>query len=325
MTKAIARWAGTIGLAAVLAVGCAGQGDDADSSSGGDEGFAERSAEAAMDVEPGDVGTEAADEAPAPGAVDAGVAEEASAADGGGGPGGDTALAALDVLGAQRDVVRTGTMEVTVDEVEGAADAVRALATEADGFVADEQVRAADGTVDITIRVPADAFEDVRAGVAELGDVTEQDVQAQDVTAEMVDVESRITSLRASVERVRGLLDEAGDVAQLALVEGELASRETELEALLGQQRVLADQVALATLSVHLGEDPPPTPSEDAAGFTDGLHRGWVVLVEGGRFAMAVTGFLLPLALPGVPAAVAARWWWLRRRPQAATVTPPRP
>lgn len=306
MTNAMARWAGTIGLAAVLAVGCAGQSDDADSSADGEAGYDDRS-----------------ERAPAPGAVDAEAADEAAA--GAGGAGGETALADLDVVGADRDVVRTGTMQVTVDEAEGAADEVRALATEAGGFVADEQVRAVDDTVDITVRVPADAFEDVRVGVSELGDVTEQDVQAQDVTADMVDLESRITSLRASVERVRGLLDEAGDVAQLALVEGELASRETELEALLGRQRVLADQVALATLTVHLGEDPPPTPSEDAAGFTDGLDRGWVVLVESGRFAMAVTGFLLPLALPGVPAALALRWWWLRRRPQAATITPPRP
>jgi hypothetical protein len=311
MTTAMARWAGTIGLAAVLAVGCTGQDDDADSSAGGVAADHDGSGEMAPEAAPQDAGAEATDEA----------AAEAAAGDG---TGGAAELAALEVVGAERDVVRTGTMQVTVDEIETAANEVRALATEADGFVADEQVRAVDDTVDVTVRVPADAFEDVRAGVAELGDVTEQDVQAQDVTAEMVDVESRITSLRASVDRVRGLLGEAGDVAQLALVEGELASRETELEALLGQQRVLADQVALATLTVHLGEDPPPAPSEDAAGFSDGLRRGWVVLVEGGRFALAVAGFLLPLAVPGVPAAVAVRWWWLRRRPEA-TLTPPRP
>ena len=144
----MARWAGTIGLAAVLAVGCAGQSDDADNSAGGDARSDDRSTDAALDVAPGDVDAEAADEA---------------AADGDG-TGGHTALAAFDVAQAERDVVRTGTMQVTVDEVEAAADEVRALATEAGGFVADEQVRAVDDTVDITVRVPADAFEDVRSG-----------------------------------------------------------------------------------------------------------------------------------------------------------------
>ncbi|HEX6420165.1 MAG TPA: DUF4349 domain-containing protein, partial [Acidimicrobiales bacterium] len=127
------------------------------------------------------------------------------------------------------------------------------------------------------------------------------------------DLDSRIASLRASVERLRDLLGRAGNVDQLAAVEGELAGRETELEALLGQQRVLADQVALGTLTVELGEDPPPRPSADAAGFGDGLRRGWVLAVDGGRLALAAAGFLLPFAAVALPAALAVRWWRARR------------
>ncbi len=296
MTKAMARWVGLLGLAAVLAVGCAGRDDEA-SDAGGATSDAPELADGMT--------TEGADDA----------------ATGGDGAAGEAApTAALDLVAADRDVVRTGSMRVTVDEVDDAAGEVRSVAIAAGGFVADEQVRAADDTVDVTVRVPADAFDDVRASIGELGDVSEQDVQARDVTADVVDLESRIASLRASVERVRALLSQAGDVTQLALVEGELASRETELEALLGQQRVLADQVALATLTVHLGEDDSPSPSDDAAGFTDGFRRGWVALVDGGRVALAVAGFLLPFAVPAVLVAAIVRWWQ-RRRPAATPVT----
>ena len=138
------------------------------------------------------------------------------------------------------------------------------------------------------------------------------------MTAEVVDLESRIASLRASVDRVRALLGEAGTVDQLAVVEGELTGRETELEALLGQQRVLADQVALGTLTVHLSEDAPPAPAEGAPGFRDGLRRGWVAFVDGGRAVLAASGFLLPFAVPAVPAGLAVRWWLRRRRPVPA-------
>jgi hypothetical protein len=317
MTKAMARWVGTIGLAAVLVAGCADRGDD-DAHSADDSGANE------LSEAPGPMSTEAGGEA-------GGGADADAGADAGSGTSAEAAptapTAALDLVATDRDVVRTGSMWVTVDEVDDAAADVRARATDAGGFVADEQLRAADDRVDVTVRVPADAFEDVRAAIGHLGDVTEQDVQAQDVTAEMVDVESRIASLRASVERVRALLGQAGDVAQLALVEGELASRETELEALLGQQRVLADQVALATLTVHLGEDEVPSPSEDAAGFTDGFRRGWVALVDGGQALLAAVGFLLPFAVPAGLVALALRWW-VRRRPSATPPTPatePRP
>ena len=132
-----------------------------------------------------------------------------------------------------------------------------------------------------------------------------------------VDVESRIASLRASVVRVRGLLAQSGNVAQLALVEGELARREAELEALLGQQRVLRDQVDLATLTVHMSQDAAPSPSDDAPGFADGLRRGWVAAVDGGRITLAVAGFVLPFAVPLALVALGVRRWQ-RRRPAAA-------
>jgi Domain of unknown function (DUF4349) len=215
-----------------------------------------------------------------------------------------------------REVVRTGTMELDVEEVDATAADVRRLASDAGGFVAHEQVRARDAEADLTVRVPSDRFDGARAAIAELGDVAEQNVETRDVTAEVVDVESRIASLRASVARVRGLLSLSGDVAQLALVEGELARREAELEALLGQQRVLGDQVDLATLTVRMSEDAAPSPSDDAPGFLDGLRRGWVVAVDGGRIALAVAGFVLPFAVPLVLVALGVRRW--QRRPPAA-------
>jgi hypothetical protein len=261
-----------------------------------------------------DDGDDAADTGGAGGAVTADEGESAEGDE----AAGDNALAVDTVaLGQSRDVVRTGSMRISVDDVDASVVDVRRLAATAGGFVADEQLRARDAEADLTVRVPADRFDDARTDVAELGDVAEQDVDATDVTAEVVDVESRIAALRASVDRVRGLLSQSGDVAQLATVEGELARREAELEALLGQQRVLRDQVDLATLTIHLSEDEAPTPSDDAPGFADGLRRGWVAAADGGRIALAVVGFSLPFALPAALVAWLVRRWQQRRRPAA--------
>jgi hypothetical protein len=284
--------AGTV--VALLAGGCADDDDHASSST-----------DAAVD----DVG--AATEADATAADEGGVAATDATVPGGSPP-------ALDLVAAERDVVRTGSLRLTVAASADAADSVRRIAGDAGGFVADEEVRAAEDEVTITVRMPSDRFDDALDDIAELGDVVEQDVQVEDVTAEVVDIDSRVESLQASVARVRELLAGAGTVDQLAAVEGQLTSRETELEALLGQQRVLADQVALGTLTVHLTTDPAPAPDEDAAGFVDGLRHGWVVLVDGARIALAVTGFLLPFAVLAVPIALAVRWWLRRRRPIVA-------
>jgi hypothetical protein len=292
-------------LALAAAAGCAARdnGDSASDAEAADSGNdAGDGADTAVGAPEAEAGREVTDE----------VATDTDSGAAGGGQGaGPLALDTVAIARA-RDVVRTGTMRLTVDDVEATATDVRRLAADASGFVADEQVRARDDEVDITVRVPADRFDDVRGAIGDLGDVAEQNVEAQDVTAEVVDVESRIASLRASVVRVRGLLSQSGDVAQLALVEGELARREAELEALLGQQRVLRDQVDLATLTVHMSEEDAPSPSDDAPRFADGLRRGWVAAVDGGRIALAVAGFVLPFAVPATLLALGIRRWQRR-------------
>jgi hypothetical protein len=297
MTGTRKRLAAATCVAMWLAAGCAGTSGDRDDSAA--SAPPEVTDEADLGGQDGDAAAEAADVA-----------------------GGDApaASSALDLTAPARDVVRTGSLQITVDEVDDMVPRVHAIAVTAAGFVADEQVRSDDDEADITIRVPADDFDDVRAEVADLGDVTAQDTQAEDVTAQMVDLEGRIASQRASVERVRALLSESGDVVQLASVEGELARREAELESLLGQQRVLEDQVAMSTLTVHGREEATADDADESpAGFIDGLRTGWDAVVAGARAASTAAGFLLPFAVPAAVVLVAVRWWLRRdRRPSGS-------
>jgi hypothetical protein len=70
--------------------------------------------------------------------------------------------------------------------------------------------------------------------------------------------------------------------------------------------------VDLATLTVHMSEEDAPSPSDDAPGFADGLRRGWVAAVDGGRIALAVAGFVLPFAVPATLLALGIRRWQRR-------------
>jgi len=314
MTRAQGGWAALL-VAAVLMVGCSSSSseDDASSSLGdtaeetGGGGFGE-----------GGFGEGADEAAPSDGddsAADAGAGAEEQAAAG----------SAVDTvaLAQAREVIRTGDLRLEVDAVEDAVADVRRIAGAAGGFVSHEEAVTDASTASVTVRVPSGDFDTVRSDIAELGEVVEQTVQAEDVTAEMVDVETRIESLRRSVGRLQEMLGGSGDVAQLSAVEGELARREVELEAMLGQQRLLEDQVALGTLTVYLAEDAAaPAPDEDAAGFRDGLRRGWVTLVDVARFTVAVLGFVLPWLVPTLLIALPLRWYLRRRTPTPPPPTP---
>ncbi len=77
-----------------------------------------------------------------------------------------------------------------------------------------------------------------------------------------MDLQSRITTAQASVDRLRGFLEQAGTLEDIAQLELQLLERETDLEVLRGQLRTIQDQVSLATIFLTLTEPAPPAPPE---------------------------------------------------------------
>jgi hypothetical protein len=101
----------------------------------------------------------------------------------------------------------------------------------------------------LVLRVPAERFDDFLSGIGELGDVLARDIQAQDVGEEFRDVAIRIRNLEVTRQRVEALLAQARDVEQALAVQRELERITTELEALRGRQRFLADRIAFSTIT----------------------------------------------------------------------------
>jgi hypothetical protein len=136
-----------------------------------------------------------------------------------------------------------------------------------------------------------------------------------------VDVDSRVKSAQASVERIRALLSEATTIGEVVRIESELARREADLESLLAQQRSLADQTALATLTVTvLAPDAVGPAPEEETGFLAGLERGWEALVGVVVVALTTFGVLLPFLAVALIILTPIAAAWRRRR---ASVTSP--
>lgn len=267
----------------------------------------------------------------------AGGAEVAAGADAGGtGAAAATGLPALD----NRQVIRTADLQIrlavpadTADEELGAAQQealdqavnnARAQLLAVGGFVAD--LRQAGNSASLVVRVPADAYDSFRAGAGRLGEVTSSTESATDVTEEFTDVESRIASMRISIDRIRALLAEATAVGDIITIESELSRREADLESLAGRRQVLADQIALGTVSMTLtaersvAEPPGADPDEDRGGFLGGLAAGWNGLVS----FLGGVGVVVGVVLPFVPllAVAVLLVWWVRRSVRRARTEP---
>ncbi|WP_437550116.1 DUF4349 domain-containing protein [Sorangium sp. So ce367] len=141
-------------------------------------------------------------------------------------------------------LVYTAEIGMAVFEVGASLGKVEALARDLGGFLARRDDRT------ITIRVPAARFDEALKRLAELGDILQRNVVAQDVTEEFFDLAIRIRNARAVRDRLEKLLEKAAKVEESIQLERELARVSSELERLEGRLKFLRDRIAFSTLTV---------------------------------------------------------------------------
>ena len=234
--------------------------------------------------------------------------EDSSGADGGAGGGavvpqpaapGDVGGAPEDT-DAERQVVTTASASLAVDDPAEGAQQVSEMVESVGGRIDERTEHAGSGTrggdgafADLVVRVPAEELTGLLADLEDVGEVENVSVSRSDVTATVVDLDARISALQTSVARLQALMDDAATVEDLLAAEETLSDRQAELESLQSQRALLADQVELSTLSVHLrpfGVAPAGGPD----GFVDGFGTGWRALVSAGTAIVVVLGVLLP-------------------------------
>ncbi|MFB7493607.1 DUF4349 domain-containing protein [Streptomyces sp. NPDC056161] len=262
------------------------------------------------------------------------VAERDAAGGGGSGEAGKSDAAgrtdAAGVTEAPRpgvgNVIRTAALTVRVKSVPKALDQARSAVEDAGGYVGQESTSRDDRgheSTRVVLRVPTDAYDEVLARLQGSGELIRRTARAEDVTDQVVDVTSRIASQRASVSRIRDLMDRADKLSDVVTLEGELSSREADLEALLAQQASLKDRTSLATVTLTLSEAPAEEDgTDDGPGFRDAVSGGWHVFVTVLRWIALALG----AALPFVAVAALLVLGWLRAvRPRLSRRAAPAP
>jgi hypothetical protein len=228
---------------------------------------------------------------------------------------------------AREHIIRTARIEVEVrSAVRGAAEA-RRIAETLGGHVASESTERVHGesySATITLRVPQERFGEALKRLEQGGKLLDRDNDSKDVTGQVIDTESRIATQRASVNRVRKLMDSAERISDIVMLEGELTRRQAELESLLAQQASLKDRTSLSTITLELSE---PVRNDDdgdegAPGVLDALEGGWDALGSTARWVGVVFAATLPFLV--VLAGLWALWRWLLG-PAVRRVRPARP
>jgi hypothetical protein len=209
-------------------------------------------------------------------------------------------------------------MTVRVSDVNVAAVRATALATGSGGYVGGDQrsIDAQASVATLTLRVPAAQFNNTLSALSGLGKEQDRQVSTQDVTEQVVDVQSRIKTQQESVNRIRALLAQATSIAQKA-----------DLESLEAQMRSLSDLTSLSTITVTLLGPEAKVKAKPAVhhkGFVAGLKSGWHTFVGSVTVLFQVIGALLPfLIVIGIPAWIIITLVRRRRRPRPVAAAAP--
>jgi hypothetical protein len=228
-------------------------------------------------------------------------------------------------------VVKNGQIDLQVrpGRVAAALNDLTLLAAAEGGFVASTTSAQAGSTPSgtVVLRVPAGAFEVTLGRVRALGTVVSASTSGQDVTAQYVDLQARITALQQAQSRYLSILARASTIGDILAVQQQVDSVDTQLDQLEGQQRVMDDQTSYGTLTVNVDQrtaPPPPAPPAPGPwkaavlraghGFADGI-QGLVSVSGALAFVLVLVAALGTLGWLG--------WRRLGRRGRpAGTVTP---
>lgn len=160
-------------------------------------------------------------------------------------------------IALDRLVIRAAQITLTVDDTLSATGSIRNLATTKGGFVfssityTEENLQYAQ----ITLRVPADRFDETIADLRTAPYVVEverEESSSQDVSAEFVDNESRLTALEETQRRYLALLSEADTVDEILRLENELTDVRSQIETIKGRQNYLSEMTSFSTVTVTL-------------------------------------------------------------------------
>ena len=231
---------------------------------------------------------------------------------------------------AGRQIIRTGGINIEVEDVDEAFARVGEIARAEGGFVAQSEIFA--GPRDeagrptgsqgayLRLRVPAEQLDPTRARIAELAETVEsQYTNSEDVTTQVTDFEARLRNLRATERQYLTLLSDAEGVEDVVLVTDRLFSTRGEIERIEAQLGALSRQVELATLVVDIQRVFDPD-DEDTRGPLDAAREGWdaswrvlEAILEWSLAIIAFSWWLVPLAILGAGLAL-----FLNRRDAAA-------
>lgn len=203
----------------------------------------------------------------------------------------------------QQLIVYTGSLALEVADVDASVSQAETLIKNLGGHVASSTASdtGKGKSASVTYRIPAEHWAEAVDGLKGLATrVVNEDTSSEDVTAQVVDLDARLSNLRSTESALQGIMTRATTITDVLKVQSELTSVRGDIESLTAQRDLLANRAALATLQVGFNTPPIAEVTVASTGWdlgkeVDGALAALVRLVQG------VASLLIWLVIVAVP------------------------
>lgn len=229
-------------------------------------------------------------------------------------------------------IIKNAEVSILVEDSDVALDRLTQVVSDVGGYIISSRVwfqefdKESYKYATITIGVPVDQFEIAMRRTRGLAlKVQDEKASGEDVTDQFVDLQSRLTNLEATRDRIQSFLADAKTVDEALRINEELAAIEAQIEEVKGRMNYLSDRSAFSTITVTVSPELPeiePLPTPEPAAWNPGvtLQHATETLTETYQGFVDFGIWLLVVVVPimGPPALVI----WLivrmfRRKPSA--------
>jgi tetratricopeptide (TPR) repeat protein len=160
----------------------------------------------------------------------------------------------------ERMVIQNADLVIVVADVKGRMDAIQKMAQAMGGFVVSSNLYQSYTSdyvevpeAQITIRVPAEqldkALEQIKKDVVE---VQNENRSGQDVTAEYVDLQSRLKNYEAAEAQLEEIMNDANRTEDVVNVFNQLVYYREQIELVKGQMKYYEEAAALSAINIRI-------------------------------------------------------------------------
>lgn len=197
----------------------------------------------------------------------------------------------------QPQLIKTATLDLDVETVEDTIEELTQILRQQQGDILDLNYEQSDAEnmsqfASLQVRVPQANLDATLKKFGALGTIARQNITAEDVSDQLVDLDARLRNLRKAEESILKILDRAGSMNDVLTVSRELRTIRQEIEQIAAQQKNLQNRVAYSTINVQLEAIAPLVSTRDPLG--NQFNETWQVATRSLQdFTVFMLRFLL--------------------------------